>query len=212
MAISKSDFDLSIYVSAEKFPSCSKMLPCSVPRRPISVNNFDELNCKYSDDLVKMRKLFFRARAGRVDPNTLGDFESYMRSLLIADEKGGLKIYFEAFYNSTYVDSLTGDTTKQNKMLQFHSVLETLLGTARKSGAELRQSYYSEKVVYEKKADMYIQQLAMLFEQSGMKKVQSGLINGGKLEKDKQEPAAKVIETEINILCEKHGIHLRCHE
>ena len=188
------------------------MLPCSVPRRPISVTNFDQLNCKYSDDLAKMRKLFYRARAGGVDLNTLKDFESCIRSPLIADVTGGLKIYFEAFYNSTYVDSLTGDTTKQNKMLQFHSVLETLLGTARKSGAELRQSYFPEKIEYEPKAEMYIQQLAMLFEQSGMKKVQSGLINGGKLEKDKQEPAAKVTETEINILCEKHGIHLRCHE
>ena len=65
------------------------------------------------------------------------------------NEKGGLKIYFNAFYTPEYVNSLKGDILKQNKMIQFHDTLVSFLELCKLAGKEFKLTTDGPNMDYE---------------------------------------------------------------
>jgi hypothetical protein len=66
---------LVIFLTEDKFPSCSKVLEV-IGKRNINVSNFDRINADYIDQKERLSDLKIKLRVGGADNHTIKNFDT----------------------------------------------------------------------------------------------------------------------------------------
>jgi hypothetical protein len=89
--MAKSDFKFKIMITEEKFPSCSKMLEVLDENIvKFRIDSTDRVNADYTNDSRRLNELRIKVREGGFTEEIIKNFDSQLRTLLIAHEKGGI--------------------------------------------------------------------------------------------------------------------------
>ena len=138
--MAKSNFKFKIFITEEKFPSCSKMLEVFDENIvKFRIDSWDRINADYTNDTVRLSALRIKVREGGFTSQTIKNFNSQLRSLLINNERGGIQNFFDALYTKEYISKISEDEYKFKKMVRLHNCLVRLMKECLKSALQYRQ-------------------------------------------------------------------------